>query len=78
MTCKAEFDRLAAIVAATSLPRLVIWGAQDGINPRSPDRLARFGGELHVVADAGHLPHIESARVVNAILLAFLRRQIGG
>lgn len=56
-----------------ALPRLVIWGAHDRINPPDAQRLARFGGQALQVEDAGHLPHIESAKTVNAALLAFLQ-----
>ncbi|MDP4299347.1 alpha/beta fold hydrolase [Leptothrix discophora] len=57
----------------TALPRLVIWGAQDRINPPDPDRLARFGAETVLAPEAGHLPHVESAALVNEALRAFLQ-----
>ena len=58
---------------AAALPRLVVWGARDAINPHDAERLARFGGQTHVIDQAGHLPHIESAKAVNAALVDFLQ-----
>ena len=60
-------------IAPTVLPRLVVWGAQDAINPHDPERLARFGAQTLIAPEAGHLPHIESAKSVNDALLAFLQ-----
>jgi pyruvate dehydrogenase E2 component (dihydrolipoamide acetyltransferase) len=67
-----------AIVATQGIPRMVIWGAQDMINPFSHSRLEAFGGSHHVIADAGHLPHIESAKAANAHLVAFLQKHSAG
>ncbi len=72
---QADIERAAAAVGASALPRMVIWGEADRINlPPSPDGLARFGGEQHQIAATGHLPHIESAKLVNGLLAAFLAR----
>lgn len=71
---KPEIEAAAAIVAAGSLPRLVIWGEADTINPLAPERLAAYGGEHQIVADAAHLPQIESPRLVNTQVLDFLAR----
>jgi pimeloyl-ACP methyl ester carboxylesterase len=65
-------DEAVANLAASDLPRLVIWGEDDGINPISPSRLAAFGGELRFVPQAAHLPHIENPRLVNEAIAAFL------
>ena len=62
-------------VAASSLPRLAIWGARDAIIPLHPDRLERFGAESLILPDAAHLPQIESPRVVNERLLLWLSAQ---
>lgn len=71
---EAEIRKTATAVAARGLPRLVIWGEADTINPLDAARLAEFGGELHVVPGTAHLPHIENPAAVNALLAAFLAR----
>jgi pimeloyl-ACP methyl ester carboxylesterase len=68
----------ARTVAARDLPRLVIWGESDAINPLAPDKAARFGGEFRLAAGAGHLPQIEVTRVVNGAIADFLRSVGGG
>ncbi len=37
-----------------------------------------FGGESLIVADTGHLPHIESPRAVNARIVEFLSHVMAG
>lgn len=69
---EADAEAIGRLDAA-ALPRLVVWGARDAINPPDSDRLARFGGQTRVVDEAGHLPHIESAKAVNAALVDFLQ-----
>lgn len=64
--------RRAAGIAETGIARLVIWGGNDTINPLDTSRLSAFGGSLLAVPDAGHLPHVEGARQVNAALSEFL------
>lgn len=64
----------ADAVAAAGIPRLVIWGAEDQINPLSSERLSAFGGEFHVIAGTAHLPHIESGKLANEYLAGFLSR----
>jgi pyruvate dehydrogenase E2 component (dihydrolipoamide acetyltransferase) len=62
-------------VAKSALPRLTIWGEMDTIVPLDRARLAEFGGDSLVIADAAHLPQIESARVVNERLVSWLSSQ---
>lgn len=69
---EAELAATFAAVAASGLPRLLVWGAADAVNPFDPARAAAFGGELVLVPDTGHLPHVEAARTVNAKLAAFI------
>ncbi|ODT17172.1 MAG: hypothetical protein ABS35_26470 [Kaistia sp. SCN 65-12] len=63
-----------AIAAARQgdLPRMLIWGEGDAINPLDLDRMSGFGGEQHVVPAAGHMPQIEEIKLVNGWLHAFL------
>lgn len=72
-----ELEAAAWTVRERNIPRLTLWGEQDAINPVSPQRLEAFGGEQFMVADAAHLPHIESMAAVNARLAAFLSSHIG-
>lgn len=68
----------AAIVAAHGTPRMVIWGAQDTINPMSIERLEAFDGTHYIIPDAGHLPHIETSKATNAHLTDFLQKHSAG
>ena len=70
---EAAIRAAAAQVAALHVPRMVIWGDSDAINPPDEIILGRYGGTLHRVAGAGHLPHIEQAKAVNEVLVQFLR-----
>jgi pimeloyl-ACP methyl ester carboxylesterase len=69
-----ELRAAASATAASGIPRLVIWGEDDPINPLSRDTLAAFGGERLIAPGAAHLPHIENPRLVNAEISAFLTR----
>ena len=62
-------------VAASPLPRLVIWGAADAIIPLDKERLSGFGGERLILPDVAHLPHIEAPYTVNERLLNWLTAQ---
>ena len=73
----AVLDAAAASVSASAIPRLVVWGEADAINPLSRGKLAAFGGEHRFVAGAAHLPHVENPRFVNAEIAAFLTRPGG-
>ncbi|MCX5517883.1 alpha/beta fold hydrolase [Kaistia defluvii] len=61
-----------AAIRQGDLPRMVIWGENDAINPLDPERLANFGGERHIVPGAGHLPQIEEITRVNGWIQGFL------
>jgi pyruvate dehydrogenase E2 component (dihydrolipoamide acetyltransferase) len=74
ITHEPRFGAAAAQVSAHGVPRLVLWGAEDRINPPDDNRLADFAGESRLIADCGHLPHIEAAVSVNAALTRFLRQ----
>jgi pyruvate dehydrogenase E2 component (dihydrolipoamide acetyltransferase) len=60
-------DRLAAL----SLPIQVIWGEQDRILPVQHSQGLAERIEVIRFADAGHIPHMEKAAEVNAVLRRF-------
>lgn len=60
-----------AAVGRTQLPRTVVWGDADTINPIDEERLVAFRGSQFVVASAAHLPHMESWTRVNELLRSF-------
>jgi 2-hydroxymuconate-semialdehyde hydrolase len=67
------YDRLA-------LPVLLIAGADDKIKqPGYADEVGRklIDGEVHVIADCGHMPNIERASAVNDLLKRFVERVEG-
>ena len=55
------------------LPKCVIWGTEDAINPVSGDLQKQLGVAPCMITNAGHLPHIERADIVNPVLTGFLR-----
>ena len=67
-----EINRLAIATARTTLPRLLVWGEQDKINPFNATDKIRFGGVWHVLDKCGHLPHIEHRVAVNKYITEFL------
>lgn len=67
-----QLGEAAARIALTNVPRLVIFGGADAINPPDPASLAGFGGRSLVIPEMGHLPHVEAARLVNTELTAFI------
>jgi pimeloyl-ACP methyl ester carboxylesterase len=69
-----EVEALLARPYLQTLPRLVLWGDADRINTPDASRITRFGGEFHTIDNAGHLPHIEQIRAVQARLGDFLNR----
>ncbi len=61
-------DRLGEV----AVPVQVIWGAEDRILPVRQAEGLPAPVAVHVVAEAGHMPHMEKAGEVNRLLLAFL------
>lgn len=72
LTSEALLAASAAALANAATPRIVIWGGSDAINPPYQERLTAFGGLSLIVPEAGHLPHVEGARLVNMALAEFL------
>ena len=71
---------LVAVVSAATMPVQVIWGRDDRIIPvahaealaaRLP-RDAQAGSQVHVLAQAGHLPHMEKSAEVNRLIRRFI------
>lgn len=52
----------------------VIWGEEDSINPPDKAYLDQLGWPVHIIACAGHLPHIEAITKTNTIIAAALRQ----
>jgi pimeloyl-ACP methyl ester carboxylesterase len=77
MAQEAQLAEWASQIAATGVPRLVIFGGADQINPPDPIALVSFAGRTLVIPEAGHLPHVEAARQVNAELAGFIK-SVGG
>ena len=70
---EAQLGEWARQIAATGIPRLVIFGGADQINPPDAISLVGFAGRMLVIPEAGHLPHVEAAKQVNAELTAFIK-----
>ena len=58
-----------------NIPKLVIWGSNDGINRASEERIRLIGATPTLVGDAGHLPHIEQASIVSSSIVALLKSE---
>ncbi|MDP8970120.1 MAG: alpha/beta fold hydrolase [Actinomycetota bacterium] len=68
-------DLILDELAALRVPALVIWGDRDAVLPRSHAlaALARLAhGRESVIADSGHLPHVEQPERFLDALLPFL------
>lgn len=71
-----RIDTLYARIGALGKRSLLIWGTEDStvaITYADSVRKAIPQVEYHAITGAGHLPHMEKAPEVNAILVAFLR-----
>ncbi|MDE2383461.1 MAG: alpha/beta fold hydrolase [Alphaproteobacteria bacterium] len=56
-----------------SIPRLVIWGADDHINAMDTAKVSAFTHNVLVQHQAGHMPHVEKALVVNKALASLIQ-----
>jgi pyruvate dehydrogenase E2 component (dihydrolipoamide acetyltransferase) len=66
---------LRGALAEVGVPVLVLWGAKDRIVPAAQaEGLERADVEVEVLPQAGHSPHMEAAKEVNARLERFLGR----
>jgi pyruvate dehydrogenase E2 component (dihydrolipoamide acetyltransferase) len=62
----------AAAVGRTPLPRQVVWGEADLTKAPDETSLGAFKGEVKVLPDTGHLPHMENPAAVNRLMRAHL------
>ncbi|MBX2823541.1 MAG: alpha/beta fold hydrolase [Gammaproteobacteria bacterium] len=70
---EAEIGRALDAVISSDVPRLVIWGEQDRVNPPSAADQQTFGGQWLMLPNCGHLPHVEQRKPVTAAIESFLR-----
>lgn len=70
-----EMSPAYAIIRDHAVPRLMIWGTKDRVNPIDEAKLAEFGGENLILPDVGHLPHAERAPQVTRAIVDFLKGQ---
>lgn len=54
-------------------PVLVVWGREDRIIPSAQAQAAPEGARIEILAGAGHMPQMEKASEVNALLKAHLQ-----
>jgi pyruvate dehydrogenase E2 component (dihydrolipoamide acetyltransferase) len=62
-----------ASISRSSLPRIVVWGEEDRINPIDADRVTSFAKNLTLLPATGHLPQVETAAQVDTLLRSFYR-----
>lgn len=63
---------VAAALAGTGIPVLVVWGTADRIVPVGQAQSAPAGARIELLEGAGHSPHMERAGEVNRLLGEFL------
>lgn len=56
---------------APDTPVQLIWGINDGIVPPPPADLIPASIPFHLLPGAGHMPHVEAASQVNALIRSF-------
>lgn len=74
---EGAYRAAAAAVAAAGVRRAVVWGEGDRINRFDADSVAAFGGDTHVIPDAGHLPHMEKPTKVTPLMADFVKAAPG-
>jgi pimeloyl-ACP methyl ester carboxylesterase len=60
-----------AVIGRSDLPRMVVWGDGDGVNPIDQDRVNAFGGSLSFLPGMGHMPQVENPPRIDALLRRF-------
>jgi pyruvate dehydrogenase E2 component (dihydrolipoamide acetyltransferase) len=66
---------LTARIAALQLPVQIIWGREDRIIPVSHAEALASRLPVHIVEEAGHLPHMEKASEVNRLVKRLIENQ---
>lgn len=56
---------------APAMPVQLIWGAEDGVVPPPPAGLIPANIPFHLLPGTGHMPHVEAASRVNALIGSF-------
>jgi pyruvate dehydrogenase E2 component (dihydrolipoamide acetyltransferase) len=68
---RQSFD-LAGQIAALEIPVQIIWGAEDRIIPVAHAKAFLERKPVHILEQAGHLPHMEKAGEVNRLVKRFI------
>jgi len=63
---------LSAGLDGLAMPVQLIWGADDRIIPVAHAEAFASRLPVHIIANAGHLPHMEKSREVNRLLAGFI------
>ena len=63
---------LAAPVAALAIPVQIIWGREDRIIPVAHAEALASRLPVHILEQAGHLPHMEKSAAVNRLIAGFV------
>jgi len=63
---------IAAEIAALRMPVQIIWGREDRIIPVSHAEALAARLPVHIIEQAGHLPHMEKAAEVNRLIKSFI------
>jgi pyruvate dehydrogenase E2 component (dihydrolipoamide acetyltransferase) len=66
---------LTGRITASSIPLQVIWGREDRIVPVAHAEALASRCPVHIIEQAGHLPHMEKAGEVNRLVTRFIERQ---
>ncbi|GAN99579.1 MULTISPECIES: acetoin dehydrogenase dihydrolipoyllysine-residue acetyltransferase subunit [Komagataeibacter] len=69
-------DDLRSVLAAVHVPVSVIWGQEDEILPVTQADGLPGGVERHVLPDIGHMPQLECADRVNAMVEEFMKSRV--
>jgi len=63
---------VAIDLAALAMPVQLIWGRDDHIIPLAQAEALASRLPVHILDDAGHLPHMEQAGEVNRLIARFI------
>ena len=63
---------LTSRIAALTTPVQVIWGREDRITPVTQAEMLASRFPVHIIEQAGHLPHMEKAGEVNRLIKRFI------